>query len=773
MQSSVQFLYLGMRLYFFLTVMLFSKSLFSQETFQFSKKYQLEEEGIRFGTVKTIRNKNNFQVVTTGRFPDEQIPFIGDTYLFDINKNTGLLNYGKRINIPGDTIGFRKFYIHENLDDDEYYLLSHRVTYYETNLSHKTILCGNANDIIWGKRLPYNNPPNLKLIKKDEKISLMYDNDADSLQSLEALQLDLEGNIIRRHSIRTGGTNPTLNPLAIDIDTNNDRMVIGGKFNSFGVLFSVSSDNLLNYKIFKKLRIFDLKVLTNGEIILFGGTQNSTLGGTLDISEGYFHLMKFSPDLEVIWAKTIYTSPNSSFLMQGTLDLDDNIFVTISSLDAKIHYNLLYDSDGDLIQKRGVPFGFESVLNEDGSTYISNNLSYSQSLNINEFVVAKTDENYQLEQCETYDGCITEGSYDYEFFDFELVLEESTDTLIPFEFTSEPFSLTVEDYCETIPPPLADFVTPDTLCRNACFIPTETFNETSEAIEWQLTGIGIDTTFSDFSTPFCLEKAGTYQLMQTVWFFGCAESYMRTIEVLPDLDIYFEVDTFLCQSPPFTLPLASNRALTQITWQDDTQSSDYQVLNDGLYAVTATDDYCRDSMEITLEFAFLPDFTPEFSVGRDTVICLSGTLPITIRPESNFTDLFTLDGLTDSVFMIERAGEYLFSAQTDADCIFYESLQVEAVDCRPDIYLPTAFSPNFDGVNDKWQALGVGFELLELTVFDRWGSLLLRDTSAAASWDGSWRGEMLPQGVYVVVLRYRNTKTGEEGVVSGDISLLR
>lgn len=62
--------------------------------------------------------------------------------------------------------------------------------------------------------------------------------------------------------------------------------------------------------------------------------------------------------------------------------------------------------------------------------------------------------------------------------------------------------------------------------------------------------------------------------------------------------------------------------------------------------------------------------------------------------------------------------------------------------------IPTAFSPNDDGLNDTFGALAEGLESFELTVYNRWGELVYYSDKIRARWDGTYKGKPAPTGAY-------------------------
>ena len=94
---------------------------------------------------------------------------------------------------------------------------------------------------------------------------------------------------------------------------------------------------------------------------------------------------------------------------------------------------------------------------------------------------------------------------------------------------------------------------------------------------------------------------------------------------------------------------------------------------------------------------------------------------------------------------------------------------------------PTAFSPNGDGNNDFFEiALPPDSELLELAIYDRWGSMVYQGACPCTSninglietWNGIYQGKPANSGVFAWIVRVRNAQ-GEERLEKGDVTLVR
>jgi gliding motility-associated-like protein len=97
-----------------------------------------------------------------------------------------------------------------------------------------------------------------------------------------------------------------------------------------------------------------------------------------------------------------------------------------------------------------------------------------------------------------------------------------------------------------------------------------------------------------------------------------------------------------------------------------------------------------------------------------------------------------------------------------------------------DVYIPTAFSPNHDGVNDVFCPYG-GFEVVSIKsmqVFDRWGGLLFENpqpfpaSDYRGGWDGTFRGKPMDGGVYLYMINVEFID-GEVVLYAGEVNLMQ
>ena len=82
------------------------------------------------------------------------------------------------------------------------------------------------------------------------------------------------------------------------------------------------------------------------------------------------------------------------------------------------------------------------------------------------------------------------------------------------------------------------------------------------------------------------------------------------------------------------------------------------------------------------------------------------------------------------------------------------------------IYIPSAFTPNGDGLNDTFGVKGEGIKNYHILIYNRWGEVIFESTEARKQWDGRYKGRPVEQGVYVYKLFAAGMKKGRTGSVT-------
>jgi gliding motility-associated-like protein len=219
-------------------------------------------------------------------------------------------------------------------------------------------------------------------------------------------------------------------------------------------------------------------------------------------------------------------------------------------------------------------------------------------------------------------------------------------------------------------------------------------------------------------------------------------------------------DTTLCEGD--TLILTPNVNNASYLWQDNTSTPTFEVVSSGQYSVIASIGPCTS--EDLINVGFFP--TPDLSVITDTIFCLGETLEIDLT--NTGTNYLWSDNTTSPTFAITQSGDY-FVTVSNQGCAATKNFSVEIDPCGKSLLnIPNVFSPNGDGINDKFEFEIAGYKTLSGIILNRWGKVIYQWEGFESYWDG---GES-PAGVYFYIVNAVdfNEKSEEQ---KGTITLIR
>jgi gliding motility-associated-like protein len=184
----------------------------------------------------------------------------------------------------------------------------------------------------------------------------------------------------------------------------------------------------------------------------------------------------------------------------------------------------------------------------------------------------------------------------------------------------------------------------------------------------------------------------------------------------------------------------------------------------GIYTDTLQSHAGCDSI-LVLEVTVVAPF--EF-LGADTVVCQASSFAL--RSPSERTRWF--DGEISNVKTVSRSGEYQAFIMDNSGCEIPDTINVQF---NLNMYVPNAFSPNDDGINDCFQPLFSemdGIKSYRLSIFDRWGNHIFSTLDPRACWNGETQENAFTPGVYGYYLEMSTSLCGPT-LLKGDLTLVR
>lgn len=315
----------------------------------------------------------------------------------------------------------------------------------------------------------------------------------------------------------------------------------------------------------------------------------------------------------------------------------------------------------------------------------------------------------------------------------------------------------------------------------------------SPEIKTYLWDFGVSNTESDVSTAesptFTYPAAGEYTLKAVVnRGLACADSTTANVKVFPGFVVDFNYSA--CDNNPTNFIDNTQTAFGVVnSWKwnfgDENTLADTSLNQNPAYTyptggkktvqlIATNSKGCVDTATKDLTIIYKP------FAGNDTIIVAGQQLqfeasggsiyrwtPATGLSDPNiFNPIGTYDGSYDSI-------RYTVYVSNEIGCTDTASVAVRIFRTDPQVFVPTAFTPNNDGKNDVFVPIPVGMTQIEyFRVYNRWGQLVYSGNSKNGGWDGRINGNPQPSGTYAWLVKGTDF-TGKDFFAKGTVTLIR
>lgn len=131
----------------------------------------------------------------------------------------------------------------------------------------------------------------------------------------------------------------------------------------------------------------------------------------------------------------------------------------------------------------------------------------------------------------------------------------------------------------------------------------------------------------------------------------------------------------------------------------------------------------------------------------------------------------------DPKFHYDRAGDYLVQLLASNGFCVDTTYRYVNIDPMLLVYVPNAFTPGINGINDKFYPQGEGIEKesYDMFIFDRWGKMVWQTGNYSKEWDGTHMasGDEVPVGTYVYKITFREFADLDRHVYTGIVHVIR
>ncbi|MBW8686910.1 T9SS type B sorting domain-containing protein [Chitinophaga rhizophila] len=213
------------------------------------------------------------------------------------------------------------------------------------------------------------------------------------------------------------------------------------------------------------------------------------------------------------------------------------------------------------------------------------------------------------------------------------------------------------------------------------------------------------------------------------------------------------------------IAIAATGGQSPYTYQLDdgpvTGTGNYSELSRGQYNIKVTDQLCSIDVQVTMPepeqlniqaVQTKPVTCNNAANGQIVLTATGGTAPYTYEVHSGTSQADSIIGKLDE-------GSYQYTVTDRHNCSVSGVAVITREWSNCGVYVPTAFSPNGDGMNDIFRVkLQDDVTAYYIAVYGRWGELVYESRDPYAVWDGRFKETPLPAGTYVWTVTYTDSK---------------
>ena len=269
---------------------------------------------------------------------------------------------------------------------------------------------------------------------------------------------------------------------------------------------------------------------------------------------------------------------------------------------------------------------------------------------------------------------------------------------------------------------------------------------------------------------------GTYTITLTVSedFCGVEESISQTVAIEDYEEFELGENIPLCYySPAVAINAGLGGQNASYFWSTNEETQSISVTEAGIYSVQVELNGCtfQDAVQVSI--------APEISIEKTEVLCKGAAHSIEIPYLGGSNHFWITTDESDIYTNIIDDGLYEFTFTDAYGCEQAGSIDVILQDNEPTIFIPNAFTPNGDGLNDVFKPVNANLDEYSFKVYNRWGNVVFETEDTDDYWQGEQlegngnEGYYVPVGVYTYEIRYSSNCNTEAKDFIGQISVVR
>jgi gliding motility-associated-like protein len=261
----------------------------------------------------------------------------------------------------------------------------------------------------------------------------------------------------------------------------------------------------------------------------------------------------------------------------------------------------------------------------------------------------------------------------------------------------------------------------------------------------------------DTTESINITKGGTYWVTRGAFSCLITDSFYVTEINTPKAH---NIDTTFCTNSPIIIGKTDAQ---KYIWNTNEQTPKISVNKQGLYWVIKSNPPC----ETTDTFNVTENALPIIKSLKDTVVCFDQVANILLDAGQFKSYLWKPTNETSRIIYSNNAQNYILQVTDSNNCVTSKMVTVTE-NCPQQLFIPNAFSPNGDGLNDVFNIVTTGVESYEIQIFNRWGIQIFSSQNYLQGWDG----KNAPNDLYLYQVTYK-LKDKPTTTINGNVTLMR
>ncbi len=256
---------------------------------------------------------------------------------------------------------------------------------------------------------------------------------------------------------------------------------------------------------------------------------------------------------------------------------------------------------------------------------------------------------------------------------------------------------------------------------------------------------------------------------------NCTVTDTTELISVPYPQILFVGDSIACIGDAIEINIITDAQ--NFSWNNGANERFVTITQSGWYGVTAINQI-EDKICLTKDSTFVNFYEyPKLEKTPKEFFCFEfgDSFEIHTNIISRFYKWEINEPTNQQFLTVYREGNYLLEAYNHPLCKINDVIEVEEV-CPMRLYVPNAFTPNDDNLNETFKPVAVNFIEYEIFIFNRWGELIYHSNTIENPWDGMYKGNLVQQDVYVWLINIsglNNDLKMEKKQVTGTVTLYR